>query len=141
MSEEFVPPPEKIKEILTSNKVVAIVGLSDNKMRPSHRIGMFLKARGYEVIPVNPAYENVLGLKSYKNLLEIPKQIDIVDIFRKPETVGPIVDEAIQKKAKVVWLQEGVINIDAARKAMDAGLIVVMDRCMFKEYAKLLMGR
>ena len=141
MTEEFVPPPEEIKDILTSCKVVAIVGLSDNKMRPSHRIGMFLKARGYEVIPVNPAYETVLGLKSYKSLLEIPKEIDIVDIFRKPEAVGPIVDEAIQKGAKVVWLQEGVINVNAARRARDAGLTVVMDRCMYKEYAKLLMGR
>ena len=141
MSEEFVPPPEKIKEILTSYKVVAIVGLSDNKMRPSHRIGMFLKARGYEVIPVNPAYETVLGLKSYKSLVEVPKDVDIVDIFRKPEAVGPIVDETIEKGAKVVWLQEGVINIEAARKARDAGLTVVMDRCIYKEYAKLLMGR
>jgi predicted CoA-binding protein len=141
LTEEFVPPPEKIEEILTSCKVVAVVGLSANKMRPSHRIGMFLKARGYEVIPVNPTYETVLGLKSYKSLLDIPKDIDIVDIFRKPEAVGPIVDEAIQKGAKVLWMQEGVINEEAARKARDAGLIVVMDRCIYKENARYLIGK
>jgi predicted CoA-binding protein len=121
--------------------VVAIVGLSDNKMRPSHRIGMFLKARGYNVIPVNPAYDTVLGLKSYRSLLDIPGEVDIVDIFRKPEAVGPIVEEAIKKGVKVVWMQEGVINEEAARRARDAGLTVIMDRCMYKEYAKLLMGR
>jgi predicted CoA-binding protein len=141
MSEEFVPPPEKIKEILTSYKIVAVVGLSDNKMRPSHRVGMFLKARGYDVIPVNPAYDTVLGLKSYRTLLDIPGEVDIVDIFRKPEAVGPIVEEAIKKGAKVVWMQEGVINTEAARRARDAGLVVVMDRCVHKEYVKSVWGR
>lgn len=141
MAEEFVPPPEKIKEILTSYKVVAVVGLSDKKMRPSHRIGMFLKARGYDIIPVNPAYDTVLGLKSYKSLLDIPGEIDIIDIFRKSEAVGHIVDEAIKKGAKVVWMQEGVINEEAARRARDAGITVVMDRCMYKEYAKHVWRR
>ncbi len=141
MVEEFVPPPEKIKEILTSNKVVAIVGLSGNKMRPSYRVGMFLKARGYDIIPVNPAYDTVLDLKSYKSLLDIPGEVDIVDIFRKPEAVGPVVEEAIKKGVKVVWMQEGVINEDAARRAKEAGLTVVMDRCIYKEYSKHIMGR
>lgn len=130
-----------MKEILSNYKVVAVVGLSANKMRPSYRIAMFLKARGYEVIPVNPGYDAVLGLKSYGSLLEIPGDVDIVDIFRKPEAVGPIVDDAIKKGAKVVWMQEGVINLEAARKARDAGLTVVMDRCIHKEYSKHIMGR
>ncbi len=141
MADEFVPPPEKIKEVLTSYKVVAVVGLSDNKMRPSNRIGMFLKARGYDVIPVNPTYDTVLGLKSYKSLLDIPGDVDIVNIFRKPKAVGPIVEEAIKKGAKVVWMQEGVINEEAAHRARDAGMTVVMDRCMYKEYAKHVWGR
>lgn len=141
MADEFVPSPENIKEILTSSKVIAIVGLSANKMRPSHRIGMFLKARGYNIIPVNPTYDTVLGLKSYKSLLDIPGDVDIVNIFRKPEAVGPIVEEAIKKGAKVVWMQEGVINEEAARRARDAGITVVMDRCMYKEYAKHVWGR
>ena len=141
MVEEFIPPPEKIKEILTNSKVIAIVGLSANKMRPSHRIGMFLKARGYEVIPVNPAYETVLDLKSYKSLLDIPGEVDIVDIFRKPETVGLVVEDAIKKGVPVVWMQEGVINEEAARKAKDEGITVVMDRCIYKEYAKNVWGR
>jgi predicted CoA-binding protein len=141
LSEEFVPPPEKIKEILTGYKVVAVVGLSDNKMRPSYRVGMFLKAQGYDVIPVNPAYDTVLGLKSFKSLLDIPREVDIVNIFRKPEAVGPIVEEVIKKGAKVVWMQEGVINEEAARRARDAGMTVIMDRCMYKEYAKHVWGR
>jgi predicted CoA-binding protein len=138
---EFVPPPEEIKEILKSSKVVAIVGLSDDRMRPSNRIGKYLKARGYKVIPVNPRYDTILGLKSYSSLLEIPEEVDIVDIFRKPEAVGEIVDEAIKKGVKVVWMQEGVINEEAARKAKDAGIKVVMDRCMYKEYKKHFMNQ
>ena len=138
---EFVPPPDVIEGILTKLKVVAVVGLSDNRMRPSNRVGKFLKARGYTVIPVNPGYGTVLGLKSYKSLLDIPDDVDIVDIFRKPEAVGPIVDEAIKKGVKVVWMQEGVINEEAARRAREAGITVVMDRCMYKEYTKNVWGR
>ena len=138
---EFVPPPDVIKGILTKLKVVAVVGLSDNWMRPSNRVGKFLKARGFTVIPVNPGYDTVLGMKSYKSLLDIPGDVDIVDIFRKSEAVGPIVDEAIKKGVKVVWMQEGVINEEAARRAREAGITVVMDRCMYKEYTKNVWGR
>jgi len=133
---EFVPPPEEIVEILKNSKVVAIVGLSDNNERYSNLVGKYLKNNGYKVIPVNPRYDTILGLKSYSSLLEIPEEVDIVDIFRKPEAVEEVVDEAIKKGVKVVWMQEGVINEDAARKAKDAGIKVVMDRCMFKEHKK-----
>lgn len=136
---EFVPSPEEIKEILKEAKVVAIVGLSDDRMRASNRVGKYLKLKGYEIIPVNPKYDTVLGEKSYPNLSEIPDEVDIVDIFRKPEAVSDIVDEAIKKKVKVIWMQEGVINKEAARKAKNAGLKVVMDRCMYKEYDKHFM--
>jgi predicted CoA-binding protein len=135
-SSEFVPPPEEIVQILRNSKVVAIVGLSDNRRRPSNRVGKYLKLRGYKIIPVNPRHEEILDLKSYANLLDIPDEIDIVDIFRKPETVGEVIDEALRKGVKVIWMQEGVVNETAARKAKDAGITVVMDRCMYKEYKK-----
>jgi predicted CoA-binding protein len=141
MENEFVPPDKEIKEILQTNKVIAVVGLSNDKMRYSYRVGNFLKARGYKVIPVNPKSDTIIGLKSYPSLSAVPEEVDIVDIFRKPEAVGPIVDEAIKKKVKVLWMQEGVINKEAARKAHNAGIKVVMDRCMFKEYDRLFMHR
>lgn len=133
---KFVPPPEEIKDILENSKVVAMVGLSDNRERPSNRVGKYLRNKGYRIIPVNPKYDTIIGLKSYPNLLKIPEEVDIVDIFRKPKAVVEIVDEAIEKGAKVVWMQEGVINEEAARKAKEAGLTVVMDRCMYKEHKK-----
>jgi predicted CoA-binding protein len=136
---EFVPPPNEIKKILKESKVVAIEGLSDDRMRASNRVGKFLKLKGYEIIPVNPKYDTVLGLKSYSSLSEIPREIDIVDIFRKSEAVMGIVEEAIKKKVKVIWMQEGVMNHEAARKAREAGIKVVMDRCMYKEYDKHYM--
>ncbi|UCF09257.1 MAG: CoA-binding protein [Thermoplasmata archaeon] len=110
-------------------------------MRPSNRIGKFLKARGYTVIPVNPRYDTILGMKSYKSLLDVPEEIDIVDIFRKPEAVGEVVDEAVKKGVKVVWMQEGVVNTEAAQRAKDAGITVVMDRCIYKAYTKYVWGR
>ncbi|UCE38038.1 MAG: CoA-binding protein [Thermoplasmata archaeon] len=131
---EFVPSPEEIKDILSKSKVIAVVGLSNDRMRPSNRIGKFLKVKGYKVIPVNPNYDSVLDLKSYPTLLDVPEEIDIVDIFRKPEAVGDVVSDAIKKGVKVVWMQEGIINIDAAQKAKEAGITVVMDRCIYKEY-------
>jgi predicted CoA-binding protein len=138
---EYVPPDEEIKEILKTSKVIAVVGLSNDRMRYSNRVGNFLKARGYKVIPVNPKSDTIIGLKSYPSLSDVPEEVDIVDIFRKPEAVGPIVDEAIIKGVKVVWMQEGVINVEAARKAQEAGIKVVMNRCMFKEYDRLFMHR
>jgi predicted CoA-binding protein len=138
---EFVLPDDELKEILKTSKVIAVVGLSNDRARPSYRIGKYLKAKGYKVIPVNPKYDAVIGLKSYPSLSNVPDEVDIADIFRKPEAVGPIVDEAIIKGVKMVWMQEGVINVEAALKAKNAGIKVVMDRCIFKEYDRLFMHR
>ena len=125
-------------DILKSCKVVAVVGLSSNPERPSNRVASFLMQNGYRIIPVNPEERQVLGLTSYPNLTAIPEKVDVVDIFRHPEEVLPVVEEAIKIGAKAVWLQEGVINQAAADKAAKAGLKVVMDRCMRKELMKLL---
>lgn len=118
-------------------KTIAIVGLSDNPERPSYRVAKFLLDKGYAVIPVNPNIDNFMGIKSQKTLSEIKEKIDVVDIFRKSEFVEEIVKEAIKVGAKAVWMQEGVINEEAAKKAREAGLIVVMDMCMMKQYKKL----
>jgi hypothetical protein len=118
-------------------KTIAVVGLSDNPERPSYGVAKFLIEKGFKVIPVNPNIENFMGIKSYKSLSEIKEKIDVVDIFRKSEFVEVIVDEAIQIGAKAIWMQEGVVNEKAASNARDAGLTVVMDMCMMKQYKKL----
>ncbi|MDD4859198.1 MAG: CoA-binding protein [Dehalococcoidales bacterium] len=125
------------EEILKNNKVVAIVGLSSNPERPSNRVGVYLKANGYKVIPVNPMEKSILGETSYPDLRSIPQKVDVVDIFRKPEDVLPIAIEAVAIGAKVVWMQEGIVNEAAAEYARKAGLKVVMDHCMRKELMKL----
>jgi predicted CoA-binding protein len=129
--------PAIIEDILKNYHIVAVVGLSDKPDRPSYHVAAYLKKVGYEIIPINPNADNILGEKSYPDLLSVPEKIDIVDVFRKSETVGPIVDEAIKIKAKAIWFQEGIINEDAAVKANRAGLKVVMDRCMLKEHSKM----
>ena len=118
-------------------KTIAVVGISDNPERPSNFVAKFLEEHGYNIVPVNPNLSEWEGKKCYPDLMSIPVNVDIVDIFRRPEAIPPIVDEAIAKKAKVVWMQEGIVNEDAAAKARDAGIEVVMDRCMKKEYIKL----
>ena len=129
--------PDVIKQIVESSKVIAVVGLSDKPDRASYSVASYLKKQGYKIIPVNPTKSEILGEKSYPDLKSIPEPIDIVDVFRKSDAVGPIVDEAIEINAKAVWLQEGVINEEAAAKASDAGLSVVMDRCLLKEHYRL----
>jgi hypothetical protein len=129
--------PEIIKDIIENSKVIAVVGLSDKPERPSNDVASYLKNHGYRIIPVNPTKDEILGEKSYPDLKSIPEKIDIVDVFRRSETVPPIVDEAIEIGAKAVWLQQGVINPEAAQKAHDAGLKVVMDRCMLQEHRRL----
>jgi predicted CoA-binding protein len=124
-------------KILNEYHTVAMVGLSPDPNRPSHRVAQYLIDHGYNVIPVNPDAQEILGTKSYPDITSIPEPIEIVDIFRRSEEVIPIVDEAINVGAKVVWMQEGVINEQAASKAQDAGLMVVMDRCMLKEHKRL----
>jgi len=127
------PPDDEIRRILQTYKKVAVVGLSSNPGRASHGVARFLQGQGFKVIPVNPKETEILGEKAYPDLNSIPEKFEIVDIFRKSEHVPAIVDEAIKAGAKVVWMQEGVVNHDAAVKASESGLIVVMDRCMLKE--------
>lgn len=126
-----------LKALLAASKTVAVVGLSPKESRPSNMVARYLMNEGYTVIPVNPGQEEILGLPCYADLEAVPVPVDIVDIFRRSEDVGPIVDAAIRIKAKAVWMQEGVINDAAATKARDAGLIVVMDRCLKTVHADL----
>ena len=125
------------KEILASSRVIAVVGLSSNPERPSYLVASYLKENGYKIIPVNPNENDILGEKSYPDIASIPQPVDVVDIFRRPEDVPAIVEGAIGIGAKAVWMQEGVVNEEAAAMAKRAGLKVVMDRCMKKEHLKL----
>jgi predicted CoA-binding protein len=127
------PPDHEIRRILQTYKKVAVVGLSSNPGRASHGVARFLQSQGFKIIPVNPNEKEILGEKAYPDLASIPERFEIVDIFRKSEHVPAIVDQAIQASAKVVWMQEGVVSHDAAIKASESGLAVVMDRCMLKE--------
>jgi predicted CoA-binding protein len=128
--------PETIKQILSECKTIAVVGLSSNPMRPSNGVAAFMKKKGYRVIPVNPNESIVLGEKVVAHLSSIDEKVDLVDIFRRSEEAGTVVDEAIEIGAKAVWLQEGVIDEAAAKRAADAGLLVVMDRCWLKDYLR-----
>ena len=131
---------ESLRRILQDYRRVAIVGLSADWSRPSYFAAKYLLDHGYEVIPVNPKYEDILGQKCYPDLLSIPGQVDIVDLFQKTERIPPFVEDAIKIGAKVVWMQLGIIHDDAAARACEAGLEVVMDRCMKIEYARLFGG-
>jgi len=124
-------------EILNSSKTIAVVGLSAKSDRPSYRVASYLKENGYKIIPVNPGAKEILGETCYPDLGSIPVPVDVVNVFRRPEEVPAIVKEAIEIGAKAVWMQEGVINEEAAARAREAGLLVVMDRCMLKEHRKL----
>jgi predicted CoA-binding protein len=126
-----------IPEILRSTRTIAVVGLSNSHMRPSNGVSEYMKRVGYRIIPVNPNETEVLGEKSYARLEDVPEQIDMVNVFRRPEHVPEIVESAIRIGAKSVWLQEGVIHEAAAQRARDAGLAVVMDKCILKEHRKL----
>jgi predicted CoA-binding protein len=129
---------DPIRELLTRVKTIAVVGLSDNPMRPSHGVSAYMQAQGYKIIPVNPQIAEALGEKAYPSLLDLPpelaKQIDLVDVFRRSEFVDEIVEQAIQLKIPALWLQEDVINEPAAEKARQAGIFVVMDRCILKDH-------
>lgn len=128
----------KLAELLRSAKTIAVVGLSSRPGRASFGVSRFLQRQGYRVIPVNPNETEVLGEKAYPSVDQIPDEIDIVDIFRRPEAVPPVVDSALVKGTRCIWMQEGVIHAAAARKAEEAGVPVVMDRCILKEIARLL---
>lgn len=125
------------RDILNIGKTVAVVGLSPDASRPSFRVANYLKQQGYTIIPVNPSVEEIMGEKCYPDLLSIKNKPDIVDIFRRSDAIEPIVEEAIKIGAKAVWMQEGVVNETAGKRAEEAGLLVVMDRCMLKEHMKL----
>jgi len=125
------------KDTLNIGKIVAVVGLSPDSSRPSFRVANYLKQQGYTIIPVNPSAVEIMGEKCYPDLLTIEGKVDIVDIFRRSESVGPIVEQAIIVGAKAVWMQEGIVNEEAAQRAKEAGLHVVMDKCMLKEHVKL----
>ena len=129
-----------LRRILHDYKRVAMVGLSADWYRPSNFAAKYLLDRDFEVIPVNPKYDEILGQKCYPDLLSIPTPVDVVDLFQRPDRIPPFVDQAIEIGAKVVWMQLGIVNEEAAQKARDAGLEVVMDRCMKIEYARLYGG-
>jgi predicted CoA-binding protein len=130
------PEVDVADRILTSARTIAVVGLSANPRRPSHGVARYLQRAGYRIIPVNPNLDQVLGERAYPDLREIPQPVDVVDVFRRSEFVGPIVDDAIAIKAGAVWLQDGVIDEAAAARARDAGLDVVMDDCMMRRHAR-----
>jgi predicted CoA-binding protein len=126
--------PDPIAELLRRARTIAVVGLSGNPLRPSHGVSAYMQSHGYRIIPVNPQVDSCLGEKAYASLLDIPEKIDIVNIFRRPEYVEGIVDQAIQLKVPAVWMQEEVSHEKAAEKARQAGIFVVMDRCILKEH-------
>lgn len=128
---------ETMKHILSTARTVASVGLSSNPQKESNEVGQYLKDHGYRVIPVNPAATEILGEKSYPSLADVPEKVDVVQIFRKPEDVPPVVEEAIRIGAQVIWMQEGIVNEEAAQRAREAGLMVVMDACMKKTHQRL----
>ena len=134
---ESNPLEIEIKEILESSKIIAVVGLSDKPERDSYRVAKYLKDHEYTIIPVNPAKAEILGEKSYPDLSSIPFRVDVVDIFRNIEAVPALVDEAIKIKAKVVWMQLGLAHNESARKARDAGLVVVQSKCIKIEHARM----
>jgi uncharacterized protein len=128
------PPTDPIADRLRQSKTIAVVGLSCNPLRPSHGVSAYMQSHGYRIIPVNPNIQECLGERAYRSLLEVPEKIDVVNIFRRSEFVGEVVDQAIQLKAPVIWMQEEVVNEKAAEKARRAGIFVVMDLCILKEH-------
>jgi len=127
---------DPIREILEKCKTLAVVGLSSKPSRPSFGVAAYMKAHGYRIIPVNPNEQSVSGEKAYAALDDVPEAFEVVVVFRRPEFVLEVVQAAIRKHAKVVWMQEGVVHEKAAARARDAGLFVVQDRCILKEHAK-----
>jgi uncharacterized protein len=137
MADFHNPSDEAIREILRPPRTIAVVGCSPDPRRDSHRIAAFFQAKGHTVIPVNPTCDSILGERCFATLTDIPQKVEMVDVFRRPEFVGEIADQAIARGARILWLQLGVINLPAAHKAEEAGLTVVMDRCPAIEYRRL----
>lgn len=132
------PSLDEIKQLLNNTKTIAVVGLSPKPGRPSHGVSAAMQGFGYRIIPVRPAVDEVLGEKAYADLHALPNKPDLVDVFRAPEHVGPIVDACIELGIKAIWLQDGVINEEAAQKAVAAGMTVIMDRCIYRDYIQLM---
>jgi uncharacterized protein len=128
------PQPDPIADLLKRSKTIAVVGLSNSPFRPSHGVSAYMQTHGYRIVPVNPNIKEALGEKSYTSLLDIPEKVDIVNVFRRPEFVEEVVDQAIKLKVPAIWMQEEVINERAAEKARKAGIFVIMDRCILKEH-------
>ena len=129
-----LPQVDAIVDLLKRCKTIAVVGLSNSPLRPSHGVSAYMQTNGYRIIPVNPKIKGALGEKAYASLLDVPEKIDIVNIFRRSEFVEEVVDQAIKLKVPAIWMQEEVINEKAAEKARKAGIFVVMDRCILKEH-------
>ena len=128
------PQPDPIADLLQRSKTIAVVGLSNSPMRPSYGVSAYMQSNGYRIIPVNPKIKEALGETAYASLLDVPEKVDIVNIFRRPEFVEEIVDQAIQLKIPAIWMQEEVINQKGAEKGRKAGIFVIMDRCILKEH-------
>ena len=128
--------PETIRRIFEECHVIAVVGLSSNSFRPSNGVARYMRLKGYKVIAVNPNETEVFGEKAYPDLASVPEKVDLVDVFRRPDEAGKAVDDAIAAGAKAVWMQEGVIDHAAAQRALEAGMLVVMDRCWLKEHRR-----
>jgi predicted CoA-binding protein len=128
----------EMTRLLKEAKTIAVVGLSSNPMRPSFGVSRFLQRQGFRIIPVNPNETEVLGERAYPSVKDVPEPIDIVNIFRRPARVPEVVDDALQKGVSCIWMQEGVVNPEAAAEAEKAGMSVVMDKCILKELARLL---
>ena len=126
------------EQILKESHTIAVVGLSDNPSRDSYEVARYLQRQGYRIVPVNPNVDEVLGEKSYPDIISIPEKLDVVNIFRRPEDVSPIVDQAIAKKVSAVWMQLGVVNEEAAQTARENGLDIIMDRCMSVEHRAMV---
>jgi predicted CoA-binding protein len=129
-----MPQSDPITELLKRARTIGVVGLSNSPLRPSHGVSAYMQTQGYRIIPVNPQIKEALGETAYPSLLDVPDKIDIVNIFRRPEFVDEVVDQAIQLKVPAIWMQEEVINEPAAEKARKQGIFVIMDRCILKEH-------
>ena len=129
---------KEIGELLQNIKTIAVVGLSPREDRPSHRVSKSMQGFGYRIIPVRPAIAEALGETAYPDLYAVPDKIDLVDVFRAPQHIDPIVDACIELKIPAIWLQDGVINESAARRATAAGITVIMDRCIYRDYLQLM---
>src|SRR5579863_8398402 len=128
--------PERITELLKTAKTIAVVGLTNSPMRPSYGVTQYMRSQGYRIIPVNPKITQWMGEKAYPSLLDVPEKVDIVNVFRRSDAVPEVVEQAIRIQAPAIWMQEGVIHEEAAEKARQAGIFVVMDLCILKEHRK-----